>query len=178
MPIPDANQERSYRGRYMQAGEEAEEIVFQWLLKQPYVVELKDLRGSKPVQDTDIDAAIFLRDGRTVLAEIKSDRHLGVSDNILFEVLRIQHTAEPVRCAVLGWSVRSPAQWLIYYAPSVNKIYQVSFEDLRKVFQAYTRAERDKVKTIWVNTDNIKSTLNVLIPWSWCKEIFKVHDLS
>jgi hypothetical protein len=123
-----------------------------------------------------VDCSVALCDGRVTLAEIKSDAHLGVSGNVLFEVLRINHTAPHDRAVTLGWSARTPAHWLLFYAPSVGKLYRWRMEDYRNGLQLYTGAERSKARVSFVSTDKIKSTLNILVPEDWMKpfQVFQI----
>ena len=180
--VTGANKPRSYSGDYMKVAREAEEIVMEFLKHSPNVIDIEDWRELRAVHEADVDCAIKTADGIVTLAEIKSDVHLGISGNVLFEILRINHTCIPERACTLGWSGRSPATFFIYYAPSVGKIYVCRANALRKAFQEYTHRVRDGVKTIWVNTDQIKSTLNVLIPWDYCKRngktIFEIYDAN
>lgn len=173
-----ADKQRSYNGDYMAAGKEAEKVVMDFLRLQPDVIGVDDWSNLQIVHEADVDCAIKTRDGLVTLGEIKSDVHLGVTGNVLFEILRINHTCKHEKAGTLGWSLRSPATFFLYYATSINKIYVCRVSRLREVFQSYTRTARQNVKTIWVNTDSIKSTLNVLIPWEYCKGIFKVYNLN
>jgi len=175
--VTGAFKPRSYAGDYMAAGKKAEEIVMKFLQDRPGIIDLNDFRQLKAVQEADVDIAIKTIDGRITLAEIKSDFHLGVSGNVLFEVLRINHTSYPDRSLTLGWSGRTPAKWLLYYAPQVNKIYQFKTDDLRAAFQRYTKAARKSININIVVTDEIKTTVNVLIPWEYCKNIAKCYDV-
>jgi len=177
MSITGVDKKRSYNGDYMKLGKEAERIVMEWLKQRPQVLGLSDFRELRAIQEADVDIAIKTQDGTVTLAEIKSDRHLGVSGNVLFELLRINHTCIAEKSCTLGWSARSPAVWFLFYASSVNKIYQCRVDDFRVCFQNYTKEKRDGAKLFWVNTDSIKSTLNCLIPWEHCKYIFTVHSL-
>lgn len=176
--IPGQANPRSYNGHYMRAGKEAEKIVMDWLRANPQIVGLDDLRGLREMQTADVDCSLQLSDGRAVLAEIKSDWHLGKSGNVLFEVLRINHTAQSDKAVTLGWSARSPATWLLYYAPQVNSIYQCRFDDFRRCFQTYTAEARKTSRLDYIETDAIKSTVNVLIPWKYCEKAFRVHALK
>lgn len=172
-----ADKQRSYSGDYKRAGQHAEEIVLAFLRERPDIIGVDDLRDLRVMRETDVDCTIKTADGRVTLAEIKSDAHLGVSGNVLFEVLRINHTCISERACTLGWAARSPATYFLYYAPMVNSIYQCRAGALRTVFQHYSRQQRSKTVLHWVDTDAIKSTLNALIPWSWCKSIFTIHQL-
>lgn len=173
-----STKERSYSGDYMAAGKKAEEIVMKFLTDKPYIIGVSDFRQLKAIQEADVDIAIKTIDGRVTLAEIKSDWHLGVSGNVLFEVLRINHTAPPEKCLTLGWSGRTPATWILYYAPQVNKIYQFKTDDLRAAFQEYTKDARKGTYIDKVITDNIKMTINVLIPWKYCQNIARIYDVA
>jgi hypothetical protein len=161
---PSAHRQRSYNSGYMAAGKKAEEVVLQWLQTRPWVLGLEDLRSLRVMQEADCDCSISLTDGRVTIGEIKSDRHLGVSSNFLFEVLRINHTAPPDRAVTLGWSARTPARVILYYAPSVNKIYVIQTDDFRRAAQKYTADSRRGTRIDYVETDKIKSTINILIP--------------
>ncbi len=161
----------------MAVGKKAEEIVMNFLQSKPYIIGINDFRELRAVQEADIDIAIKTVDGRVTLAEIKSDWYLGVSGNVLFEVLRINHTAPTDRCLTLGWSGRTPATWILYYSPQLNKIYQVRTSELRKAFQQYTKTERKNSNLSIVETDSIKTTVNVLIPWKYCSDIFTIHNV-
>jgi len=172
-----ANKQRSYSGDYMAAGKKAEEIVMKFLVDRPYIIGVNDFRQLKAIQEADVDIAIKTIDGRVTLAEIKSDWHLGVSGNVIFEVLRINHTAPADRCLTLGWSGRTPATYILYYAPQVNKIYQFRTDELRVAFQQYTKNARKESNVNIVVTDAIKTTVNVLIPWNYCQNIARIYDV-
>tara|TARA_Y100000310_G_scaffold345377_1_gene464282 strand:- start:2505 stop:3071 length:567 start_codon:yes stop_codon:yes gene_type:complete len=177
---PSADRPRSYDGGYMEAGRTAEKKVMAWLERQPWVLGLDDLRSLRPLREADVDLGIKLIDGRATLAEIKSDNHLGIKGNFLFEALRINHTAPPDRAVTLGWSARSPARWLLYYAPSFDRVYQIEMDDFRAALQDYTREIRKKSRIDYVETDKIKSTVNVLIPEKFVTRMqsYRVHDIS
>lgn len=177
---PSAERDRSYSGDYMVAGRKAEEIILGWLSAQPWVLGVEDLRSFRPMREADVDCSIALSDGRVTVAEIKSDRHLGRSGKFLFEVLRINHTALPERAVTLGWSARSPARWLLFYAPIKSEIHQVLMDDYRRALQAYTAEVRGRTQFSFVPTDRIKSTVNILIPERYVvsAESYKCHSLQ
>jgi len=164
---PSSENQRSYAGHYMAAGKKAEEKIIAWFKSWPAVLEVDDLRDLAPMQRADVDAVIYSRDGTAALVEIKSDFYLGKSGNVLFEVLRINHTVPlEEKTIVLGWSQRSPAKWLAFYGPQINQVWLARFSEYRKCFQEYTRRTREKTCIRWINTDEIKSTLTLLIPES------------
>jgi len=169
--LPSANNKRSYNGHYMAVGRNAEAIILEWLNNHPGIIGVEDLRQLRQMREADVDVSITLFDGRVALAEIKSDWHLGISGNVLFEVLRINHTCETSRSCTLGWSARSPAKWVLFYAPQIDSIYRISFHDYRKGMQVYSTD--NEPKTHVVRTDNIKTTLNLLIPERYINKIGK-----
>lgn len=176
MAITGADKQRSYTGDYMHEGVVAQNIVLEFLRKRPDVIGVEDMSSLKIMQDADVDCMIKTRDGLVTLAEIKSDRHIGISGNVLFEVLRINHTANQDHCLTLGWSARTPAKFLIYYSPDLHKIFIISSNDLRSAMQKYTLENRKHTNISYVETDAIKSTINILIPQRYCK--FTIFDLS
>ena len=178
--VPSAERERSYSGGYMKAGKEAEEIVLAWLLERPWVVGVEDLRSYRVMREADVDCGIRLADGRITLAEIKSDRHLGTTDNFVFESLRINHTAPPDRSITLGWSARTPAKNILYYAPTFKKLHAIETDEFRRAMQGYTAEARKKTNINYVETDNIKSTVNILIPSRFVTAMpsYRAYDLA
>lgn len=175
---PDRTRQRSYNGEYMDVGRQAEEIVLSFLRARESVQCVDDFRDVESYQQREIDCVIYWKKGGKNHAEIKSDYHLGKSGNVLFEILRINHTAPTPACSTLGWSIRSEATLLFYYAPQESAIYRCTMDDFRRAYQRYTEHMRDRVRTTWVNTDAVKSTLNVLIPWEWCKDIFTIFPVD
>jgi hypothetical protein len=172
------HKQRSYNGDYMAFGKMGEEKVLDWLRKRPQVLEVDDFRSLRSMQKADVDCGIYNAAGQVLLAEIKTCRHLGITPNILFETLRINHTSHTDFAGGLGWSLRSPAQWLLYYAPSVECIYQIRMSDFRKSFQTYTKEQRGNLKFNVVETDRIKSTVNTLIPYEkYTQQYTTVHTL-
>jgi hypothetical protein len=184
MPEPCSTRARCYDGDYMDAGRQAEEIVMRFLRHHPHVIAVEDFRQIRAVHEADIDFAIKTSDGRVRLAEVKSDRHLHEDGNVIFEVLRINHTCHADRSLVLGWSSRSPATYFIYYSPRTLKLYQCASNDLRAVLQKWTLNHRsDSLRRfIYIPTDSIKSTIAILIPYKQCVlngiSIFRTHDVS
>jgi len=177
MPQPDANRGRSYDGAYMEVGKRAEEAVLRWLGENPDILDVRDCRSQRVGQEADFDFSITGTDGVVTLAEVKSDKLINKTGNMIFEIARVNHTAPHDRAVTLGWSARSPATWCVFYCPPAKKIYVVRFEDLRKCFQHYSRKVRKNVRMKWVPTDSIKSTLIALIPEEFWRDVTKVYDL-
>lgn len=170
--------QRSYSGDYMQVGKAGEKIVIDYLRQSPSIIGVKDWSEVKEVQEADIDCAIKTIDGNILLAEIKTDNYLGATGNILFEILRINHTCDPQYSLTLGWSGRTPANYIIYYGPNINQMYVFKTSDLRRAMQKYTAENRKQSKISIVETDNIKTTLNILIPIKYCDGFYRKIDLN
>lgn len=166
---------RSYTGGMMAKGKTGEAIVLGWLQRRPDVLEMEDLRDLRPMRKADADAIVFTRDGLNAFVEIKLDNNLGRTGNVLFEIMRVNHGAAPERACTLGWSMRSPATWLLYYAPANRQLFVFRFSTFRQVFQRWTDRQRRVLEKNgnapnmaghmrWINTDADKSTLTVLVP--------------
>lgn len=169
---------RSYSGDYMQDGRLAEEVCLRYLRGMAGVATVDDVRKVVAWQQRDVDFVVHLGNGLEASVEVKSDRHLGVSPNVIFEVLRINHTAEPDLACSMGWSARSGADWFVFYSPVRRAVYVCRAHELRRAFQRYTRKMRKQVRLNYVPTDAIKSTVNVLLPMDACEGVFTVHDVS
>lgn len=168
---------KSYAGDLMRVGDLAEAIVRDWLQAHPDVLGLVDLSRLAPFQRTDMDLAIRLQDGTHPIAEVKWDRNLGVSPYILVEVLRLNHQAPPEAAGALGWTLRTEARWILYFAPKLALVYQFKTDMLRRRVQQYTAQARHDTQFCWVSTDAVKSTLNLLLPVQACQGAFRVHDV-
>ena len=168
---PSADRAKSYASGYMAAGKEGESVVMAWLSRRVNVRHVEDLRDDPEMQAAEIDCRVHTTDGDSSTVEIKSCDHLGVSGNVLFEMLRINHGCGPEHALVMGWAMRSEADWLFYYAPSVSKIYRIGFDDFRRAAQNYTREARWKSFIHFVSTDDVKSTVNLLIPEKYVKQM-------
>lgn len=175
--VTGSEKKRSYNGDYMHSGRFAEEIAWLWLIENSRIIGVEDFRQLRQVQSADVDYGVELIDGRVKLAEIKSDKHLGVTGNVLFEVLRINHHAPPDKVITLGWGARSPANFLFYYASSLHQLYIGPFRKFRMAVQTYTKQARRRTRFDWVNTDEIKSTYNLLVPWRYCESVFQIYEL-
>src|SRR5678815_3397766 len=130
---------RSYDGAMMGKGKIGEAAVLRWLQDRPDVLEVDDFRSLRAMQKADVDCAIYTDDGTVTLAEIKTDYFLKNGGNVTFEFLRINHTAPPDRSCVLGWTARTPAKWVIFYAPTEKLAYRFVTEAMRSTFQTFTK---------------------------------------
>ena len=158
--------EKSYNGELMNKGKKAEEIIIKWLKSlKDNVKNVIDVREWRITQKLDADVIIENIDGKLRLAEIKSDKNLGISENFLFEFMRINHYASSDSIHYLGWVFRSPAKYLLYYAPLKNEVYRFCFKDIREIIGKWI-GDCDKYKKPWVDiifTDKQKTTFNFIV---------------
>jgi hypothetical protein len=155
----------------MEVGSKVEAIIMDYLRSQRRVASVQDLRDIPEFRAQDVDFCVIMEDGRRVLVEVKSDYYLGQSGNILFELNRVYHDSKSVQ---IGWSARTPAEWVIYYGPQIGEIWQVKTCNLQQAFHAYLIAEGNKARIISVPTDAKVTTINVLIPEHYIQNIHKV----
>ena len=180
---------RSYEGAMMEKGKAGESIVWRWLQDHPEVIDVDDLRELRQMQKADVDFAIYNEDGTVYLAEVKSDQYLRMGGNVTFEFMRINHTAPHDKACVLGWTARTPARFVMFYASSEQHVYVFTTLVLRRMMQRFTQNKRPsrgewinalpEMKMRWVSTDAIKSTLCFFIPLSEFKPTeYKRYDVS
>lgn len=148
-------------------GDYAEVVVCEFLRRCPGVAQVEDVRDDPAWQQQDVDYRVTLTSGTARGVEVKSDQHIARSGNVLFELARLHHTARPERCAHLGWSVFSAADWLLVYCPPARALYWFSFAALRGGMQAYMKDSRDKARLALIATDSQRTTLNILIPLAY-----------
>lgn len=168
---------RSYGGDYMEIGKKGEQVVMRWLESRPNVLGITDFRDIRQIQEADVDVGVRLYTGQICLAEIKTDTYLGVSGNVLNEVLRINHYSDHEFAGYLGWTLRSPAQWLLYYAPNRKPpaVYKATFAGVRLVLQRFTKDNIVSIQNI--RTDSGKTTYNILVPEPEYQGVFTIHEI-
>jgi hypothetical protein len=171
------NKTKSYNGDYMDIGKQGEQKVIEWLKARPSVLGISDFRDIRVIHEADIDIGIRLYKGNICLAEIKTDTYLGTTGNVLNEILRINHYANHQYAGYLGWTLRSPAEWLFYYAPNrkIPAIYIGRFSDIRLVLQRWTKNTEHSV--VITRTDEIKTTYNILIPECEYDSVFSINEI-
>jgi hypothetical protein len=150
-------------GELLEEGREGEEIVRQFLEKHPSVATVDDLRSDPHWQSKDVDYCANLHEnGGKWYIEAKSDQHIARTQNVLFELARIQHSDDP--CARLGWSVFSEASYLMIWCKPKQFLYWIDVSSFRRGMQRYVTDARGTTKVVHVNSDNTRTTINVLIP--------------
>ena len=168
-------------GEMAEKGRKGEEIVIGWLENSKQVKEVIGVTNEKLMQRVDVDVAVRLEDGRTILAEIKSDKNLKDADqgNMLFELQRVYTTATPNHCSTLGWSVRTPAEYIIWYSEKIKKIIVVKTVEYRAAFQEYMKeaGRTPRYSTITTKIDWC-STINVIFGKEYLRNRFSIYELT
>ncbi len=148
-------------GRLMGIGKEGEAVAFAFMSNLSHA-GIEDVRADPVWQARDVDYRFTRMDGSTINVEVKSDRHIATTGNVLFELLRIHHSAE--RCAYLGWSVFSWADRLLVWCPPAERLYLFEVLALREAMQTYTQEARQSMKLRVIATDTQRTTISVLVP--------------
>lgn len=148
--------------RLMEIGDAAEAVAVAFLRALPHVRQVRDVTRDATWQAREIDLRVEDARGAWHGIEVKSDRHIARTGNVLFELVRVHHSA-PV-CAYLGWGVFSQAAWLFVWCPPAERLYTFNVTALREAFQRHTAAERSKLRLSVVPTDARRTTINVLVP--------------
>ena len=147
-------------------GQDAESIVMDFLNSFKQITKKDDLRLDKEWQEKDVDYRIETANGE-MLIEVKSDQHIGKSGNVLFELIRLHHTAKSEHCAYIGWSVFSAADRIFVWCPPTRKLYIFKTPDLRRAMQGYTYEQRKSMRIEIVVTDTKRTTINILVPLAY-----------
>ena len=166
--------EKNYNGELMEKGKSNEEIILNWLKDNPSAKSVIDFREFRLAQRIDVDFGIETIDGNIVLAEIKSDKWIRESGNLLFEVFRINHFAK-ANWFYLGWGYRSPAQKLIDRNPGTGETFIFNFLGLRTFIGEYVLEIGKELRINITETDKQKTTFNFLIPMKLLNGIYKKH---
>lgn len=163
----------SYAGHYMQVGAKAETLVYNWLSNRPAIARIEDLRDDPKWRSQDVDFLVCTTSGQEYHIEVKSDWHLGVSGNVLFELSRIYNDN-----VVNGWTGKTPAQYILYYAPQISELWTIKTNDLRIAISAYLQDVGQKANIRIVLTDESKTTVNVLIPETYFERKIYKHPMK
>ena len=169
--------EKTYNGRLMTIGKETEEAVLSWLRRTHPGKEVLDFREFRIAQRIDVDFGVETVDGRYVLAEIKSDKHIDEEKNFLFEHNRVNHYVDN-HWFYLGWGWRSPAEKLIIRNPQTTKTFVFDFLFIRRFIGMYIARTGKKTRISIVETDNQKTTFNIIIPFTDIpRDLYKVFNV-
>lgn len=152
-----STKQRSYTGDYKAAGKESEAKIIPFLSWFFPNAKIEDVRENREFQFCDVDFVAQMLDGRKLLVEIKSDKYLGKTGNFLVEAFRRYSSGD----GILGWLYRSRADYIFFWASSIEKIYVLKMERIK----AYIANKRN-LKIQEVNTDNQTITHVFLLPES------------
>lgn len=168
-----AYQPQSHTGERLRFGKEGEAAVMAWLRRQPGVERVRDVSEVPGLRSSGFDCTANMHDGRNLLVEAKADEHLGKSGNLVVEVARIRRDASRSDFGMLGWSLRSKADWLIWYAPSVHSVWRMDFSEYQAGIAKYLAAMAGKwsVAARLIPTDDQWVTVMMPIPESF----FVIH---
>lgn len=166
---------KSYSGDLMERAISNEEIILHWL--ENGYKSVIDFREFRLAQRIDVDFGIETIDGKIVLAEIKSDKHLSPIGNLLFENHRINHFKYE-KWFYLGWGWRSPAEKLIIRNHESGYTLVFPFNALRVRVAAYIGKYGRKIRMDVVETDDQKTTFNFLIPLEHFTGLFKEYEIK
>lgn len=160
-------------------GSNTETLVKKWLSDNSTVYRVMDVSKNKTFQRLDVDVVITLKLGLEIQAEIKTDNNLFDTENFLYELQRIYLQADPAHTSTLGWSAKTPAEYIIWYSPKVEKIIVMRTIDYREAFQNYIKAAGSNVKfNTQQTTKNYCTTINVLFPKVYIGDKYTAYGLD
>ena len=142
----------------------AEDVALDFLNSRPAITQIDDVRNVQEWQQKEVDFRITIAQREKMLIEVKSDKWLGKSGNVLFEYGRIHHTAKPEHCARLGWSVFSKADAFLIWSTHAEALHIFDSGDFRRAMQNYVGDFRGQIRTCVVPTDSRRTTINILVP--------------
>lgn len=154
---------QTYAGELMQIGNEGESVVQDFFAYVLRGVQLDDVRRDPAWQEKDVDFRAHFSTG-VLNIEVKSDRWIDRSENVLFELCRIHHTAQPKYCAYLGWSVFSAADRVLVWCAPSSRLFVFEADQMRAGMQRYTQKARKDMNLAIVDTDEQRTTINILVP--------------
>ena len=164
-----------YRGDQEEYGAEAERVVFRFLESYPGYIEHRDLRKDSLYMNRQVDFGINILN-RWILAEVKGDSHLGKTGNVLYELRRQIVSPEGLVRVDDGWSVRSRADCVLFYASSVKRIYWFDMTEYRRGFMRYTAAMNGQVPVHPCQLTRGRTAYNCYIPIEYCEH--QVYELN
>lgn len=167
--------QKTYNGHLMDLARQNEEIILAWLNR--WGKSVIDFREFRLAQRIDVDFGVETIDGQIVLAEIKSDKWISKTGNLLFENHRINHFVAN-HWFYLGWGWRSPAQKLIIRNPQTNATFVFNFLSLRRFIASYIGKEGKNIRVAIVETDDQKTTFNYLIPMKQLESQYKFYEVG
>lgn len=159
---------RDYDGDWMRVARVGEGAMQRWLEQRPRVVKVDDLRDDVEWRHRDVDFRATFDDGSVRLIEVKTSSNIGKGE-IVFEVTRNYDG----NC-FQGWSLKSAADWVVYYHPPTAEAYGCSLPGLREVF--WGDVARWPTRTL--RSDESKYTINRYLPLAECRHLFRVYHVE
>lgn len=144
-----------------QTGLKTEMLVRRFLESLDFVQAIEDVRDNPDYQRREIDYVVSTPRG-TLAFEVKHDRHLGRSGNVLFELCRIHHTAQ--KPAYLGWSVFSEADYFAIWGMQVERLYVFQARRFKASVQRYVATNRPRIQYTTIVSDPLRTTVCLLVP--------------
>jgi hypothetical protein len=156
--------EKTYNGELMEKGSKNEEIILKWLKSLKENKKVIDLRNDVEMMKQDIDFKVIKKNGKELMIEVKSDKHIAEDKNLLFENQRINCFVD--ECwNYQGWGWRSNADRFIIRNPDSQEAFIFKVLELRRFIAKYiTQEGKDFIRCMSiVETDSQKTTFNYLI---------------
>jgi len=147
-----------YNGKMMAVGRVGERLVMAWLKTIPQIADVEDVSKSKRG-----DAMITWADGRKALAEIKTDKHIGDSGNMVYETVR--HYCGGI--SQPAWPLTSAAEWLFYLDLPHGIVYATTMSSFRRAARerAFMAADRTaSLRHFVLRTSRTTATEGWLLP--------------
>jgi len=144
-------------------GAAAEDIARRFLAAHRAVARVEDVRAVKAWQVRDVDYIAHLTTGQRMNVEVKSDRWIGTTGNMLVEVCNVHFAGERGRAVRAGWTFFTQAAWLLLWCPTNERLYSLTtralHEGLKRSAQSgtQTRLSASVTEGRWM-------TVNALIP--------------
>lgn len=142
-------------------GATAEDIAARFLTAHKAVARVEDVRAVKAWQQRDVDYRAHLTDGKVLNVEVKSDKWIGTTGNVLVEVCNVHFTGERGRAVRAGWTFFSAAHWLLLWCPTNERMYSLTMQALHAGLR---RSAQDKTQLAASVTEGRWMTVSALIP--------------
>ena len=162
-------------GEMAEKGKKTECIIRSWLKRNSQVKSLIDVSHDKAFQRLDVDVIATLHDGRQIQIEIKTDYNLLVSGNFLFELQRVYMGAKTRHPSTMGWSVKTPAEYIVWYSPKKQKIVSMLTNNYRRSFMDYMTEIKANPRFHVECTSENCTTINILFPVRFLSD-YVIHD--
>lgn len=148
----------------LREGAAAEDIAARFLARHKAVASVEDVRAARAWQQRDVDYRVRMTDGKVLNVEVKSDRWIGTTGNLLVEVCNLHFTGERGRAVRAGWTYFSQAYWLLLWCPTNARLYSLTMGALHKGLQRCVSAIGMQTQLSASVTEGRWMTVNALVP--------------